>query len=287
MINKLVIGTVQFGLDYGITNRKGKISEEELNKVFNICNEKNIMYFDTAQDYGNSEDILVNYKKIYNKIKIITKAKFKNKNINETIEKSICKFDIIDYFLLHSFDDYNEDVINKLIEYKINKKINKIGVSVYTVNEAIICLKNEHIDVVQIPFNYSDSQWLNSDFINLINDTTKEIHIRSIFLQGVLLNPILKRPINILEYDFDKLNNKIDYLTNLLQLSRLELCFAYINSFQWITKFLIGIDDYDHLMTNYEIINKNLKLTDEQLNIVHETMNDINPLITNPSKWIF
>lgn len=88
MENKLILGTVQFGIDYGITNKNGKLNDEEINKIFNFCNIHNIFYFDTAQDYGISEDILSKYSKLYHKFNIITKSKFKNKNIDDTIKIS-------------------------------------------------------------------------------------------------------------------------------------------------------------------------------------------------------
>ena len=127
-MDKIILGTVQFGLNYGITNNNGKISDIDIDKIFNFCNINNIIYFDTAQDYGTSEDILSKYKKKYNNFKIITKAKFKNKNlsIDELINISINKFENIDYFLLHSFEDYNEEIINNLLKYK--NKIDKIKI---------------------------------------------------------------------------------------------------------------------------------------------------------------
>jgi len=289
MLNKLIIGTVQFGLNYGITNTNGKVSNEDLDNIFNFCNQSDIKFFDTAQDYGNSEDILKEYKNKYSDIIIITKSKFKNKDINETINASINKFNKIDYFLLHSFDDYTEQVIDKLIEYKKDNKINKIGVSIYNVNEAKQLLKDNKIDIIQLPFNYLDKQWFDEEFQDLIKKNKVEIHVRSIFLQGILLNPILdsKKPINISKEDFNYLNNIIDEISNEFKLSRLELCFAYINSFKWIDKFLIGIDNYNHLLLNYEIIKKDLKLNEQQIKFINDKIKDINPLICCPLGWKF
>jgi aryl-alcohol dehydrogenase-like predicted oxidoreductase len=286
----IIIGTVQFGLDYGITNKNGKINDYELNKIFNFCNNNNILYFDTAQDYGISETILSEYKKKYNNFKIITKAKFKNKNISydEIINLSLLKFEKIDYFLLHSFDDYNSDIIKKLLEYKKNNKICKIGVSIYNVEEAIILLKDINIDIIQLPTNYMDNQWDNDEFKKLLNIRTNiEIHARSIFLQGLLLNFPNKIPKNIEKKDFDNLNYIIYDLCQYFNLSKIDLCIGYINSCKWIHKYLIGIDNYEHLLYNFDIINKNIIFTDDQINYIRNKIKNINPLILNPSKWIF
>jgi aryl-alcohol dehydrogenase-like predicted oxidoreductase len=323
MLNKLIIGTVQFGINYGITNANGQIKNEELDKIFEFCKNKNILYFDTAQDYGNSEDIIsyyikhnnANYTKnvnnnnnnnnnIYNNkiinkpFNIITKAKFKNKNINDTIQISLKKFNIIDIFLLHSFEDYrNKKVINTLLKYKKNNIIKQIGVSIYNIEDAITLLKENIIDVIQIPFNYLDNQWLeNEEFQNLLKykDNAKdnkmktiEIHVRSIFLQGLLLNSPLKYPINIKKEEFDNLQQIINDITTKLKLSKLELCFAFINSFEWISKFLIGIDNFEHLSLNYEIINKNLKLKIEDIDFIKSKIKYINKNLISPLNWIY
>lgn len=284
MINNLIIGTVQFGLDYGVTNPNGKINDNELDKIFQFCHNNNILLFDTAQDYGTSEDVLSKYKKIYPNIQIITKSKFKS-NPNSLIQNSLNKFSHINYFLLHSFNEYNPEIIQIL---KSSKNISKIGVSIYSVDEAKILLKNPDIQIIQLPLNYIDNQWNDPEFHQLLAQRPDiEIHVRSIFLQGILLNPIIKYPNNIPKEDFNLLTQKIETICKKLNLSKIELCFAFINSCNWVHKFLIGIDNFNHLLSNFEIINKNIKLNQEQLEFVHNTIKDINPLITNPSKWTF
>lgn len=289
-MEKIILGTVQFGLDYGITNSNGQIKDSELDKIFEFCNNNKLYIYDTAQGYGTSEDIVAKYKKKYKNFKIITKSKFKDNmnSIDEIIKISINKFDKIDYFLLHSFEDYNKDVIDILLLHKLNNNIEKIGVSIYTVSEAKILLRDKNIDIIQLPLNYLDNQWNDLEFINLLKERKDiEIHARSIFLQGILLNPIVKKPINIDEKDFDYLNNKINDICNKLNLSKIELCFGYINSCTWIDKYLIGIDNYNHLLLNHQIINKNIKLNQSQLDYISNNINDINPLILNPAKWKF
>ena len=188
-MNKIIIGTVQFSLNYGITNTIGKINDDDIDKIYDFCHQNNILYFDCAQDYGDSEKIMSNYKNKYKNFMVITKAKFVNNDIDLIMNKSFEKFNEIEYFLLHSFSDYNSNNINKLCGFK-NKKIKKIGVSIYSVDEANILLDDENIDVIQIPFNYIDNQWDNELFLNKLEfrKNNIEIHVRSIFLQGLLLN---------------------------------------------------------------------------------------------------
>ena len=53
---KLCLGSAQFGLDYGITNKKGKLDFNEVKEILGFAEDCGINYIDTAQDYGNAEN---------------------------------------------------------------------------------------------------------------------------------------------------------------------------------------------------------------------------------------
>ena len=283
----LVIGTAQFGLDYGINNINGKITTVEIDKIINFCSLNNLTYFDTAQDYGNAEDILSKY----DNLNIITKAKFNGKNTHETINNSLSKFKNIYCFLLHSFADYKDDIINTLNEYKMKGCIDNIGISIYNVDEAIIILDDIRINVIQLPINLLDNQWNNPIFLEKLykrqRDNTIEIHARSIFLQGILLTIPSKLPINIDKKQFIDIDNYMQKLCIDFNISRNNLAFTYINSVKWIDKVIIGIDNVEHLINNYNIYNKQETFTEKELHIITEYQKTVNPLIINPSKWLF
>ena len=286
----LIIGTAQFGFNYGITNLGGKIEQNELNKIFNYCNSNNLLYFDTAQDYGESENILSLYNEKFD-FNIITKAKFDGKNIEETILNSIKKFRTIYCFMLHSYNDYNSKVIDTLLTFKQEKLIKTIGISVYSVDEAINILDDLRIDIIQIPVNFIDVQWNNPIFLEKLKKRgdTIEIHARSIFLQGILLQKPYKYPINIHIDEFNDLEKNIKDICNEFKINRLELPFIYVNSLKWVNKVIIGIDNIEQLKYNH-ILYLNLKnkiLTNDQLLYLQKYQQLINPLLINPSKWKF
>src|SRR5947208_2581542 len=60
MSNKLALGTVQFGLDYGINNASGKVSIKDIADILCRAKKEKVVIIDTAQAYGNSEEILGN-----------------------------------------------------------------------------------------------------------------------------------------------------------------------------------------------------------------------------------
>ena len=83
-MNKLALGTVQFGLDYGITNSTGKVQIREVASILEYAKEKNINVLDTAASYGNSEEVLG--KIGVNHFQIVTKTTSINNGIDKVIE---------------------------------------------------------------------------------------------------------------------------------------------------------------------------------------------------------
>jgi len=294
---QLVLGTAQLGLDYGITNTNGKPKLTESLEIIKYALDNNINIFDTARAYGDSEYILGLAKEKYNNINLITKLDPLN-DINDTIsEENIYKLiddsintsminlniNVLDTLLLHRFHHYNNKVIwNYLLK---NKKIKKLGVSIYYVDEAIKALKDKNIKHIQLPINILDEQWFCDEFLQLIEkriDVT--IHCRSILLQGILVSTADKWPkldgVNPNDY-INKLNNLVhEFQFN----NRLELCFSYIKSIKWINGLLIGVDNIDQLKENIRLFNIR-KLNKNELNMVRNILKNIPNKLLNPIMW--
>ena len=294
---QLILGTVQLGLDYGITNNNGKPKLEESFEIIKYALDNNINIFDTARAYGESEYILGLAKRNFNGMNIITKLDpllgLDNntseediyKMIDNSIESSLknLNIDFIETLLMHRFDHFqNKTIWNYLIK---NDFVKNLGVSVYYVNEAIEALKNDHVKHIQLPINILDYQWFSDEFLQLIEkrkDVT--IHCRSILLQGILVSDASKWPkidnVNPEEY-IEKLNN----LVKLFKLNnRLELCFSYVKSISWINGLLIGVDNLKQLKENLKL-SKVRKLNLDELQIIKYTFNNCPNKLLNPSKW--
>ena len=136
--SKLILGTAQFGSDYGINNKEGKISENEINKILDFAYKNNIAVLDTASNYGNSEEIIGKYlennpKKFF---KIITKISEDKLSLKQQLFKSLKKLKRkkVEVLLFHTLELYN--FFRKELPYFTKlykgKKFNEIGVSLYT-----------------------------------------------------------------------------------------------------------------------------------------------------------
>jgi aryl-alcohol dehydrogenase-like predicted oxidoreductase len=294
---QLILGTVQLGLDYGITNNNGKPKLEESFEIIKYALDNNINIFDTARAYGESEYILGLAKRNFNGMNIITKLDPLLGLDNNTSEEEIYKMiddsihismqnlniDFIETLLVHRFEHFqNKTIWNYLIK---NKFVKHLGVSVYNVNEAIEALKDIHVKHIQLPINILDHQWLRDDFLQLIeNRKDITIHCRSILLQGILVSDASKWPkidnVNPEEY-IEKLNN----LVKLFKLNnRLELCFSYVKSIDWINGLLIGVDNLEQLKENLKL-SKVRKLNLDELQIIKNTFKNCPNKLLNPVNW--
>ena len=174
--NKLAIGSAQFGLDYGISNKNGKIKKYEIDKILNFAWTNGIDTIDTPSSYGMSESAIGNYLKRNNKKewKIITKiSDIENYDINYQIKSSINNLKVVPYAILgHSLDIYLDDKFqNKILKVKENNKIKKIGVSVYdkTEIEKVLGAKVKP-DVIQIPINVLDTRLYNDGILQQLKN---------------------------------------------------------------------------------------------------------------------
>ena len=245
---KIALGTVQWGLNYGISNKKGIPSKDELNRILSFADKSGINLLDTASAYGNSEARIGDFSK--NKFNIVTKIGISENDISikEKIKKSLKKLKSNSVYgcLFH-------DTINFLKypspwnEIQVQKKeglIKKIGFSLYNPQELEKLFELNYIpDLIQVPFNLIDRRF--EPYLKELKNMDIEIHVRSIFLQGLLLNFKMMN-----EIKFSKWNKIWGRYRNWLKsigLSPLEACISHVLSFNDISNIVVGVDDLSQL----------------------------------------
>ena len=195
MKKRVAIGTAQFGSDYGINNKTGRLSDEEINQVLNICSVNDISFLDTAYVYGDSEKRIGKYceeNKRY--FSIITKLP--DCNINEfdkIFNDSLLrlKTDNVYGYLIHNINSFrkNPEIFNKLRKKKEAGKIKKIGFSLYNADELQMLFDIDfNFDLIQFPYNIFDRRF--EPYFDTLKEKNVEIHTRSVYLQGLFfINP--------------------------------------------------------------------------------------------------
>ena len=297
---KIILGTAQLGLNYGITNKNGKPSFDTSIDIIKTALQNNITDFDTARAYGNSEEIIGIAKEKFTNMNIITKLDTLP-DVNETTSKDIIidkinksidyslkflKVKIIDTLLLHRFSHYKNKIIwDYLLKLKKQKKIKKLGVSVYYVQEAVEALKDENIKHIQLPINILNDTWFNPDFLELKKKRDDVIiHCRSIFLQGILISSKDKWP-NLDNINSEEYVNKLDGLTSTFNFNnKIELCLSYVKSIDWINGLLMGVDNVSQLKENIKLFNIR-KLKKNEFDLIRTTFKNVPENLLNPSMW--
>ena len=287
-MSKLALGTVQFGTDYGI-NSGIKVDPNEVTNIINCARNNDISLLDTAQLYGSSEKVLgdVNTQDF----DIVTKSRgFDQEAITEKeavfvindLHKSLklLKQKSLYAFLVHHGEDLlkpgGEMIFNQLQTLKKQGLVNKIGISAYIDNQLIEIIDRFDIDIIQLPMNILDSRLINNGLLKKIYAKGIEIHTRSVFLQGLLLMDLDKRP----KY-FERWSSLWKFWNEWLadnKLSPLEASIRYMISKPEISRVLVGVDNKDQLQSIINAVDGNLPPIPKEL-----STND--PDLLNPGNW--
>jgi len=277
---KLALGTVQFGLDYGVTNHDGQVSLEEVGKILKLAKKYNIDTLDTASSYGSSEKILG--KAGVNDFQVVTKTsslKLGVKSVLKSFNQSLENLNVtsIDGLLIHNIDDIKDkqfdDLYKELYKLKREKLINKIGFSIYTPEQVDFLLKNFDFDLIQVPFNIFDNRLIQGGQLQALNNKGIEVHARSVFLQGVLLD------FNNLSNYFSPWKKEFSIYQETVKdngLSLLECALNFVLNIREIDKVLVGVNSERQLKEIIQAVKR-------RSNLSAYPINDINLL--NPSLW--
>lgn len=268
-MNKLALGTAQFGEKYGIANKIGAIHLCESKKILKIAKNNNLKFLDTAISYRGSEKILG--KTDISNFKIISKLPdppYDCSNIKswvkEQIQKSLESLRIKSFYgiLLHNSKSIlglnGKKIINSLNEIKLEGFAKKIGISIYDPSELEQVMNLINIDIIQAPLNIMDRRLETSGWLDKLFKNNIEIYTRSTFLQGLLLMPRKQIPNKFKKWSFiwDKWHSKI--IEN--NLSATSICLAYPLSLSKIYCVIVGVDSSSHLETLLKESKKNISL---------------------------
>ena len=264
---KLALGTAQFGLNYGIANKSGKVSDNDLYSILSHAKLNNILKIDTAWAYGDSEERL-GESNLIGDFKVVTKVPLEIINtglsVKHYVNESLGRLGVDKVFsvMFHNpqivFHEKGSNYFEELHDLKDQGIIEKVGVSVYTLDELERILEKYSIDIVQIPMSPFDQEFLSA--LKVLKELNIEVHIRSIFLQGLYflptseLNPFFNPVI-------DKINNYVKTKSS-LGITTQDFVLGFFKQHQdYIDNILIAGDNIEQLNDNIIFFN-NIKDTD-------------------------
>lgn len=267
------MGGVQFGLDYGITNRRGKPPLEEVRAIFDAAAQNGIELIDTAAAYGDSEGVIgkLDASARFNVVTKLTPLKggtvgpAQISRLSKLFAASLEKLgrSSVSGLLIHHAGQIalagGELLIDLLNEIKTAGRAEKVGVSVYNAKEIDFVLARFTPDIVQLPLSIADQRLVQSGHLITLSDMGVEIHARSLFLQGTLLCDPAQLPSFFQSHinQFEKLHQR----ARECGMSALELCLGFALNLRQVDRLIVGassLDEFDSLskaLTNVGTLN--------------------------------
>ena len=274
---RIIIGSANFAQKYSAAPTK--IDKKEIKKILNLSKKNNIFKIDTAEGYFNEINLFKNMDK---KFKFTTKMKPDHRWTSldfcqEKIENHFKKFNSneIQTLLFHDTDILFKKIGTKIFQnietLKKKKYFKKIGLSIYDTECLNYLVPNYSFDVVQCPYNILDKRIINSGWFNKLKDKGIEIHIRSIFLQGLLVNKLVYKKKYFKKWRFFF----IKWFQNLENnnISPIDYCLSDLLNHDF-DQIIIGINNYDNLK---EIINFKIVKNKKMLNFKKTELKLIDP----------
>jgi aryl-alcohol dehydrogenase-like predicted oxidoreductase len=253
--SKIALGTVQFGLNYGISNNAGVVSEIEVKKILDAARAGGIDTLDTAIAYGDSERVLgisgVEDFRCVTKIPAIPSGlsgleKWMLEHVEGTLSRLKLK-SIYGLLLHHSgnlLESHGAEVVRVLEKIKSNGLAEKIGISIYNPPELEYITELMEVDLIQAPLNILDRRLETSGWLRKLKDKHVEVHTRSAFLQGLLLfkreelPPKFQRWAHVWDTWYRILDKNPDAVS---------LCLSYPASLKEVDKVVVGVESHTQL----------------------------------------
>lgn len=283
-MSKIVLGTVQFGINYGINNSTGQVPLDEVCTILKNAKKAGVETLDTSSAYGTSEQVLGKaLKESKTHFKIVSKYPMCDQSVRDTFYQSVENLGVSKLYgyLVHHFEFYKDhpEIFDEMTSLKEEGKIQKVGFSLYTVEELEFLMeRNVKLDILQFPYNIFDRHF--EPYMQLLAENGVEIHTRSAFLQGLFFKdpntlPDVLKP---LRTHLDKLHWYCDSKGVGIE----QLAFGYVLANENVKGALIGVDNHFQLEANLRVAS--YKLSQDDLDFI-KLINIKEIELLNPSNW--
>lgn len=284
---KLALGTVQFGQSYGVANKAGQIPAAEATAILEYAASIGINMLDTAVGYGDSEqrlgEIGIHEWQVVSKIPAVPDGCGDISGwVTESVQSSLQRLGLPRLYalLLHKPQQLlgadGGQIYAALQQLRETGLVQKIGASIYAPAELDDLCRRYEFDVVQAPFNLLDRRLIESGWMSRLANSGVELHVRSIFLQGLLLMPSSDRPAKFNRWQAHW-SAYSDWLRS-AELTPLQACVRHSLSFPEVTRVIVGVDNSDQLRSIFEAASGPVPIPPSALQ-VHDCD------LLNPSVW--
>lgn len=292
--SRLVLGTAQLGMHYGIANRTGMPDTNAAVSIIAQAWKGGVNELDTGQAYGDSETILGSALKdlgIGNRVNIISKFHPKvdhrdSSALRNSVEKSLSRLGItkLHAMLLHRedlLDQWENGLGENLHQFVEEALIGQVGISVYTPPKALQALKTEGINLVQIPGNLLDRRFEKAGVYDEARRRSKSVYIRSVFLQGLLLMDVSELS-GSMEFAIPVIEQLVKFSQD-TGFSVKQLALGFVKDAYPNHKVVVGCETIEQVQRNLELWQTELPI--ELVARIQSEFKDTSERVLNPSLW--
>lgn len=291
VMSRFILGTVQLGMPYGISNRVGQPQESEGIELLRVAFQNGIRAVDSSDLYGTSDSVIK--KALGQECQFDIHTKFildERLDIRSALANSLNRLGVAK-IKSYSFHRYSDFVMAQkawgqgapiLSDLKSSGAVERIGASVYSVEEAVEALNCPWIDQIQMPLNLLDHSGRRKSVFQMVENSGKTLHVRSVYLQGLFHLPLNEQPESL-----KPLAPAIQRLQNLAIKKRLllpQLALLYPLSLPLVHGLVIGLESIEQLNLNMSWFKDLEPLDRDSIQEIESIMVD-RPDLLSPVNW--
>jgi spore coat polysaccharide biosynthesis protein SpsF (cytidylyltransferase family)/aryl-alcohol dehydrogenase-like predicted oxidoreductase len=303
---KLVLGSAQLGMAYGIANESGKPDQATVTTLIKTAIAHGVTFIDTARAYGDSEKVIGNALKNgwEGRAKIITKlapltdcpSDATPSTVNAFVDASVfqscaaLRTQTLDVLMLHrasQLTDWSGTVWSRLLKHRAEGRLKALGASVQSPLELELALATPEVEFIQMPFNVLDWRWATQ--IPAIREAKRQrplvIHVRSALLQGLLTSTTpthwhkanVSNPEPVIEWLRDQCHQAG-------RSSVADFCLSFVQTLDWVDGVVVGMETLKQFEENIQVF-CGTGLSDQQMHAILSSRPLLDEDTLNPARW--
>lgn len=293
-VSQLTLGTVQFGMPYGVANTSGQPSLDSVTEILECAFEAGVNCIDTAAGYGASEEVLgeaLHRLGAAEKTVVVTKipamedslsADAADKLVEDSVRESLRRLRLESLPACMFHREHNFAFVDSLAKLRDKGLVRYIGASTMSPAGALEIMRSGLADAVQVPTSCLDQRYIQAGVFAEAADRGLALFVRSIYLQGLLLMPEQAVPADLL--DVIPARRELERLAREADISLAELAYRYVISQRGTTSVVVGVETVEQMRDNLRMAEKG-PLDPAVIAAIEESAAGIPERILMPNLW--
>ena len=236
-MQSVMLGTAQWGLDYGTTNASGRLSDDAIAGILAVARDAGVSALDTAPGYGDAEARVGQFGGGFAVQTKVSAAGSDAARIRAAIAASLSRLgrDRVASMLVHDWTlldaSTRSAVAGVLAELRSSGVVERVGVSGYSsldISSALAAF--EMLDIVQVPVSVLDQRLEGSAEVSALRARGGRVQARSVLLQGAAVAPA----------SHPRFGEHPDVVRLRSSGSQLALCLGYVATRPWVDEVVLA-----------------------------------------------